>query len=114
MAIARERVGSSRVVVGLSIVMPTTKQWGKVEVGLGFDNTELFGTSVQTYLESLKKNWKIPHTELEVSLYWPTKKLTGIQEFPNYHEPVYKHIENASKNLEMYIIQKCIYVSIMT
>ena len=26
------------VVVGLSIVMPTTKQWGKVEVGLGFGN----------------------------------------------------------------------------
>ena len=26
------------VVVGLPIVMPTTKQWGKVEVGLGFGN----------------------------------------------------------------------------
>ena len=49
MAIARERESRERV-VGLSIVMPTTKQWGKVEVGLGFDNTELFGTSVQTYL----------------------------------------------------------------
>ena len=39
MAIARE--SGERVVVvvvGLSIVMPTTKQWGKVEVGLGFGN----------------------------------------------------------------------------
>ena len=38
MAITRERVGRVVVVVGLSIVMPTTKQWGKVEVGLGFGN----------------------------------------------------------------------------
>ena len=53
--VGRERVVVVVVVVGLSIVMPTTKQWGKVEVGLGFDNTELFGTSVQTYLESLQK-----------------------------------------------------------
>ena len=37
MAIARERVGRERV-VGLPIVMPTTKRWGKVEVGLGFGN----------------------------------------------------------------------------
>ena len=95
MAIARE--SWVVVVVGLSIVMPTTKQWGKVEVGLGYDNTELFGTSVQTYLESLQKNWKIPHTELEVSLYWPTKKLTGIQEIPMYLELVYKHTQNVSK-----------------
>ena len=37
---ARERVGRERVVVvvGLPIVMPTTKQWDKVEVGLGFGN----------------------------------------------------------------------------
>ena len=31
-------VGRERVVLGLSIVMPTTKQWGKVEVGLGLGN----------------------------------------------------------------------------
>ena len=31
------RESGSRV-VGLSIVRPTTKQWGKVEVGLGFGN----------------------------------------------------------------------------
>ena len=35
MAIARE---SQERVVGLSIVMPTTKQWSKVEAGLGFGN----------------------------------------------------------------------------
>ena len=44
MAIAQERVRRVVVlvvvVVGLSIVMPTTKQWGKVEVGLGFGNSE--------------------------------------------------------------------------
>ena len=38
----RARVGRERVVVvvvvGLPIVMPTTKQWSKVEVGLGFGN----------------------------------------------------------------------------
>ena len=57
MAIARERVGSRVVVVvvGLSIVRPTTKQWGKVEVGLGFGNSELFGTSVPTSQECLQK-----------------------------------------------------------
>ena len=40
MAIARERESGERVVVvvGLPIVMPTTKQWDKVEVGLGFGN----------------------------------------------------------------------------
>ena len=45
----RARVGSSnsssRVVVGLSIVRPTTKQWGKVEVGLGFGNIWASGAS---------------------------------------------------------------------
>ena len=43
MAIAQERVGRERVVVvvGLPIVMPTTKQWGKVEVGLGFGNFDI-------------------------------------------------------------------------
>ena len=35
MPIARE---SQVVVVGLSIIMPTTKQWGKVGVGLEFAN----------------------------------------------------------------------------
>ena len=41
MAIARESRERERVVVvvGLPIVMPTTKQWDKVEVGLGFGNT---------------------------------------------------------------------------
>ena len=34
---ARERESRERV-VGPSIVMPTTKQWGKVEVDLGFGN----------------------------------------------------------------------------
>ena len=38
MAIARESGSRVVVVVGLSIVRPTTKQWGKVEVGLGFGN----------------------------------------------------------------------------
>ena len=42
MAIARERESRERV-VGLSIVMPTTNQWSKVEVGLGFGN---FGAAV--------------------------------------------------------------------
>ena len=37
MAIAREGESGERV-VGLLIVIPTTKQWGKVEVGLGFGN----------------------------------------------------------------------------
>ena len=37
MAIVGES-GRVVVVVGLSIVRPTTKQWGKVEVGLGFGN----------------------------------------------------------------------------
>ena len=36
---ARERESGERVVVGLPIVMPTTKQWDKVEDGLGFGNT---------------------------------------------------------------------------
>ena len=34
---SRER---ERVVVGLSIVMPTAKKWGKVEVGLGLGNLD--------------------------------------------------------------------------
>ena len=41
MAIARERESRERVVVvvvGLSIIMPTTKQWGKMGVGLEFSN----------------------------------------------------------------------------
>ena len=38
MAIARERESGERVVVGLPIVMPTTKQWDKVKAGLGFGN----------------------------------------------------------------------------
>ena len=35
MPIAQE---SQVVVVGLLIIMPTTKQWGKVRVGLGLGN----------------------------------------------------------------------------
>ena len=52
MAIARESGERERVVVvvvGLPIVMPTTKQWGKVEVGLGFGNIKYFLLILEAY-----------------------------------------------------------------
>ena len=42
MAIVRESRVVVVVVVDLMIAMPTTKQWGKVEVGLGLGN--IFGS----------------------------------------------------------------------
>ena len=47
MPIVRE---SQIVVVGLSIIMPTTKQWGKVEVGFGFGN--IFFGKLQKFYNS--------------------------------------------------------------
>ena len=56
MAITRESGESSSR--DLLIVMPTTKPWGKVEVGLGFGNSELFENSEPTSQECLQKNQK--------------------------------------------------------
>ena len=54
----RARVGRV-VVVGLSIVRPTTKQWGKVEVGLGFGNYPFTRWGFEIFSKNKRGNWNL-------------------------------------------------------